>query len=176
MNVENQYFRYCPNCKSQEFKFIDGKKFLCKDCHFTYYHNVAGAVAVILHQGQNILFTVRNEAPSKGKLDLAGGFIDPQETAENAAKRELKEEIGIAIDTSKLCYVGTEPNRYLYNGIEYNTIDLFYTYELTEEIKEINHSEISHLVWIHIKDIDEYQLAFDSMKKFFQNNKKKLLW
>jgi len=45
--------------------------------------------------GQAILIT-RLNAPGIGKLALPGGFIDPGETAEQAARREAVEETGIS--------------------------------------------------------------------------------
>jgi NADH pyrophosphatase NudC (nudix superfamily) len=122
-------FNYCPNCKSSRLDFSGGNKITCADCEFEYYHNTAGAVAVIIQKKGKILLTVRNKEPQKGFLDLAGGFIDPEETAEHACARELKEELNISINESKLQYINSNPNTYLYKGILYSTIDLFFLYK-----------------------------------------------
>lgn len=42
-----------------------------------------------------ILLVKRGESPYKGSYSLAGGFLRPNETVEQAAARELKEEAGI---------------------------------------------------------------------------------
>lgn len=48
----------------------------------------------------NVLLVKRGGEPFKGKLALPGGFLEPQETLEECAKRELLEETGI--DSIKL--------------------------------------------------------------------------
>ena len=82
-------FEYCPSCKSSDIEFDDIKQFKCNACSFTYFHNVATAAAVILEYEQKILFIKRAKEPQKGKLDLPGGFIDPNETAEDGRRTRL---------------------------------------------------------------------------------------
>ena len=110
-------FTYCPHCGSKDIEFPNLVRFLCHQCGFTYYHNIAAAVAVIFRKKDQILFTVRNIDPDKGKLDLPGGFIDPDENAESAVCREVNEELGIHIEPQQLRYITTHPNNYLYKNI-----------------------------------------------------------
>lgn len=84
---EMSFFKYCPNCSSQNLTYVNNFKLHCSDCDFVLYHNIAAAVAIIFTYEDKILFTERNVDPDKGKLDLPGGFIDPNETAEEAACR-----------------------------------------------------------------------------------------
>ena len=112
-------FTYCPHCGSKDIEFPNLVRFLCHHCGFVYYHNIAAAVAVIFRREREILFAVRNIDPDKGKLDLPGGFIDPDENAEAAACREVNEELGLEITPSQLKYVTTQPNHYLYKNIPY---------------------------------------------------------
>ena len=51
-----------------------------------------------------ILLIQRAKDPFKGQWALPGGFLDIDETLENAARRELKEETGVKIDQWR--YVG----------------------------------------------------------------------
>ncbi len=169
-------FQYCPHCKSDSLQFSDNKVWKCQDCHFVLYHNVAGATAVLLYKEKSILFTVRNENPQKGMLDLPGGFIDPNESVEEGIQRELEEELSIQIAPRKLEYVGSQPNVYLYKDIPYNTIDLYFTYPLTAEELSYNQDEIQELIWIPVSDIPLEKLAFESHRQFFTAEVKKLLW
>ena len=111
-------FKYCPNCKSLNIEFPNNIRFLCHDCNFTYYHNIAAAVAIVFTFEDKVLFTVRNVDPDKGKWDLPGGFIDPGENAEEAACREIKEELGIDVELEDLKYITTSPNNYLYKSVD----------------------------------------------------------
>jgi len=146
--------------------FPDNRRFLCDDCGFTYYHNIAAAVAIVFTFEDKVLFTVRNVDPDKGKWDLPGGFIDPNETAEEAACREIKEELGIEILTSELKYITTSPNNYLYKNVPYRTMDIFYECPLKSDVISINaEDEIQELIWVKRSEIDLNQIGFVSIRK-----------
>jgi mutator protein MutT len=166
MNQEGTaFFKFCPNCGSQDIEYNNNFKFNCNTCDFVLYHNIAAAVAIIFTYEDKILFTVRNVDPDKGKLDLPGGFIDPGETAEEAACREIKEEIGLTIPITKLLYVTTSPNNYLYKKVAYRTMDIFYECSLDSESIEVTaKDEIKELVWINRKEIDLNQIGFISIR------------
>jgi NAD+ diphosphatase len=161
--------KYCPNCGKESLNWDGEKKWSCPNCDFRLYNNVAGAVAVVIRYNNEIYLTRRNRDPKKGKLDLAGGFVDPRESAEETCKRELFEELQLDIDISNLKYLTSLPNIYQYKEIDYNTIDLFYEYNVTEKFEvNLEVSEISEAVWIPLKELDLEDLAFDSQKKFFK--------
>jgi len=159
--------KLCPSCGNKSLNF-DGKVMNCKKCDFIFYNNTAAAVAVIIRKDNEILFTRRNQNPGFGKLDLAGGFVDFGETAENACKRELQEELGITINENKLKYICSIPNIYPYKGIIYHTMDLFFEYKVTEKLEIVlEKHEISDAIWIKSSNLDLDELAFDSQKYFF---------
>lgn len=161
--------KYCPNCGKESLHWDGEKKWSCPNCNFTLYNNVAGAVAVIIRFENEIFLTRRNRDPKKGKLDLAGGFVDPRESAEEACKRELFEELQLDVDISKLKYLTSLPNIYQYKEIDYHTIDLFYEYKVSEKFEvNLELSEIYEAVWIDLKELKLEDLAFDSQKRFFE--------
>ncbi|MDN5578330.1 MAG: NUDIX domain-containing protein, partial [Chryseobacterium sp.] len=104
--------KFCPKCGQQSLKWDGERKWNCSECDFILFHNVAGAVAVLVKNGDEILFTRRNQEPKKGKLDLAGGFVDPKESAEETCVRELFEEMKLNVDISQLKYLASLPNIY----------------------------------------------------------------
>ena len=160
------FFKFCPSCASTHFSFPDNRRFLCEDCGFTYYHNIAAAVALVFTFENKVLFTVRNVDPDKGKWDLPGGFIDPNETAEEAACREIREELGLNLQASDLKYITTSPNNYLYKNVPYRTMDIFYECELTSDgIKVEAVDEIQELIWVKRSEIDLNQIGFVSIRK-----------
>jgi ADP-ribose pyrophosphatase YjhB (NUDIX family) len=133
------------------------------------YNNVAGAVAVVIRCGDEIYLTRRNRDPKKGKLDLAGGFVDPKESAEETCKRELFEELQLDIDISNLKYLTSLPNIYQYKEIDYNTIDLFYEYNVSEKFEvNLELSEISEAVWIPYRNLTLMRLLLILRRRFFE--------
>ena len=166
------YLKFCPKCGNESLNWDGEKKWNCKVCDFILFHNVAGAVAVVIKCGDEILLTRRNQEPKKGKLDLAGGFVDPKESAEETCARELFEEMKMRIDISKLKYLASLPNIYEYKNIIYNTLDLFYEYESDEKFEvNLEISEISETVWLKIQDINPDDIAFDSQRIFLEKYK-----
>ncbi|WP_288376548.1 NUDIX domain-containing protein [Chryseobacterium culicis] len=166
--------KYCPSCGKESLQWDGEKKWSCRECGFTLYNNVAGAVAVVIRCGDEIYLTRRNRDPQKGKLDLAGGFVDPKESAEETCKRELFEELQLDINISNLKYLSSLPNIYQYKEIDYNTIDLFYEYRVSEKFEvNLEISEISEAVWIPLQEVNLDDIAFDSQKRFFENYLKK---
>ncbi|MBE9576800.1 NUDIX hydrolase [Flavobacterium proteolyticum] len=160
------FFKFCPSCASTHFTFPDNRRFLCEDCEFTYYHNIAAAVALVFTFEDKVLFTVRNVDPDKGKWDLPGGFIDPNETAEEAACREIREELGLNLQVSDLKYVTTSPNNYLYKNVPYKTMDIFYECQLTSDIIKVEaEDEIQELIWVKRSEIDLDKIGFVSIRK-----------
>ena len=160
--------KFCPQCGQESLKF-DGRKMTCDQCGFVFYNNTAAAVAVIIKCRDEIMLTKRNQEPGIGKMDLAGGFIDFEETAENACARELKEEMDIDIDQSKLRYVCGLPNTYPYKDVLYHTMDLFFEYEVAEKFDvTLEESEISAIRWISKENFNLDDIAFDSQKRFFE--------
>ena len=161
--------QYCPQCGTTNLQWENNRKWLCSHCDFVLFHNVAGAVAVIITYEDEILFTRRNQEPKKGLLDLPGGFTDPKESAEETCTREINEELSISIVSEKLIYKGSLPNIYLYKNVLYNTLDLFFEYPIEDKFEvTLEESEINEVVWIKKLDINLDDIAFDSQKKFLR--------
>lgn len=155
-------FNYCPSCGSKDIFFDGIKKLNCKECSFTFFNNVAAAVAGILEYDQKILFTIRAKDPGKGKLDLSGGFVDPNESAENALKREIKEELNIDIKNPE--YLDSFPNIYEYKNVVYHVCDLFFYSKIDALPTDFDKREIEELVLINRSEVPIDKLAFESSK------------
>ncbi|MDR3141346.1 MAG: NUDIX domain-containing protein [Tannerellaceae bacterium] len=118
-------FRYCPSCGSESFEARNEKAKQCTACGFTYYFNPSAAVACFLKDKKGRLLVVRRaKHPAKDTLDLPGGFVDMYEPAEEAVRREIQEETGLAITNCR--YLFSIPNIYPYSGFEVHTLDLFF--------------------------------------------------
>ena len=159
-------FNRCPNCGTPDISFDGMKKLHCRACSFTFFHNTAAAVAVVLEYGKQIVLIRRNKAPGKGKLDLPGGFVDPDESAEEAARREVKEEL--SMDLGALKYMGSYPNTYKYKDVTYKTCDLFFSSRIDVLPTVFDTREIRELILMHPSEISEDQIAFESTKTLLQ--------
>jgi NADH pyrophosphatase NudC (nudix superfamily) len=160
------FFKFCPNCGSQEVTCVNNFKLHCKSCDFVLYHNIAAAVAIVFTYQDNILFTIRNVDPDKGKWDLLGGFIDPNENAEQASCREIHEEIGLVVQPSDLKYITTAPNDYLCKNVPYRTMDIFFECKLDSDLLSITaEDEIKELIWVKRSEIDLTKIGFTSIRK-----------
>lgn len=164
MNVLKKHPLYCVICGKQGLKPRCEKSFVCKQCGFTYFHNVAAGVAAFIQYEGKILAVKRGLEPCKGMLDLPGGFVDPQESNEEALRRELIEELQLKVKA--LHYLFSFPNTYLYKEVNYNTVDSFFAVNL-DSLPELTleQSELTEYVWIAPEDINPSQVAFESVKR-----------
>lgn len=160
---------FCPKCRAEALQWDGENKLSCAECSFTLYHNCAAAVAVIIRYKDKILLTKRSQDPGKGLLDLAGGFVDPAERAEETCYRELVEEMGWKIDITKLTILGTQPNVYRFNNIDYNTLDIFFEYQVEDVFQvSLQESEILEILWVPLKELNLYEIAFVSQRRFLK--------
>ena len=168
-------FKLCPMCGSKKIENHGNRKWICPDCGFDLYNNVASAVGVVIYDKyDNVLFEVRAKEPRKGFLALPGGFVDFDESAEEAVARECREEIGVSVEGAE--FLCTAPNVYEYKGIEYKTCDIFFTAALPSQYDSINNfikclkAEESEVVAFEAhkvaseSDIEKLPLAFESAR------------
>ena len=74
-------FKFCPVCGSRRWVEHNFKSKACEDCGFVYYANPSSATAAFILNGHDELLVVRRaKEPSKGTLDLPGGFVDIGDT------------------------------------------------------------------------------------------------
>ena len=62
-------FNMCPMCGSKNIENPGLRKWICRDCGFDLYNNVAAAVGIIIYdKDKNVLFEVRAKEPKKDLL------------------------------------------------------------------------------------------------------------
>lgn len=153
-------FRFCPRCAGESLRAESAKSWRCSDCGFRYFHNVAVAVAVLIRVGDELLLTRRAEEPAAGLLDFPGGFVDGEETLEQAAVRELAEELGLSVDPAALRYGFSGHNRYPYAGITYLTADVFFLLELPQRPTLRCADDVAEAQWHSLSQLPWEELAF----------------
>ncbi|MGQ4890995.1 MAG: NUDIX domain-containing protein [Candidatus Njordarchaeia archaeon] len=116
--------------------------------------------AIIIHEDRVALIKRRNP-PYKDHFALPGGFIEYGETAENACKREAKEETGLDVEIIDLVGVYSDPKR----DPRGHTITIAYLCKpRSVDIKA--GSDAKSAMWIPISDViqGKIKLAFDHDK------------
>lgn len=137
---------------------------ICNDCGFVYYMNASAAVATFIMNDKNeLLVCKRAKEPAKGKLDLPGGFVDGNETADEAIKREIAEELNAKVIESK--YIFSLPNDYEYSGLTVPTLDMFFVCKLDnyENLQAADDVESIQFIAFDELNIDDFGL--NSIKK-----------
>jgi ADP-ribose pyrophosphatase YjhB (NUDIX family) len=164
-------FRYCPKCGSPQITNFHEKGMRCAACEYIYYHNSAAAVAGIIETEGGIVLTKRGIEPKAGFLDLPGGFVDYQESFEQALVREIKEEIGAEIFESR--YLGSFPNKYVYRNVTYFTTDVVFVCWASQLPEQAINHEITEIVVVRPEELNLEQVAFDSLKTALQRYREK---
>ena len=154
-------FKYCPLCKGELIKKTK-TLFVCKKCGFHFYDNPKPTTAIFILKDEKVLLVKRAKKPKKGFWDAPGGFIEKGEAAENSAKREAKEELGIEVEN--LEYLGSFPGKYLYQGIYYSTLCLTFKTTLKDYNFKLQKEEISQARFFPIKEIPFEKIAFVDVK------------
>jgi len=107
----------CTKCGKLTTKKNDSL-FVCEAGHENWINPAVGAIVYVIKDNK-VLFGVRSVEPNSGKLSLPGGFVDVNETAEQAAIREAKEELGIdvVLQTCLGTYATTYDSRPILNVV-----------------------------------------------------------
>lgn len=142
---------YCSHCGSNklDFEIPEGDSFpryVCANCETIHYQNpnmVTGAIPI--WEGK-VLLAKRNINPRKGFWNLPCGFLELNETVQEGAIREVKEETGVEIE---LDYLHT-----VYNLPHANQVYVIFLanmlhnrYKQTSESSEVQLFELDSIPW-----------------------------
>lgn len=157
-------FEFCPKCGSKHFDINNEKSKKCDNCGFVYYMNPSSATAAfIINERNELLVERRGKEPAKGTLDLPGGFVDMDETAEEGMAREIKEETGLEIASAE--YLFTIPNIYRYSGIDIHTLDMFFRCTVAEGAQPKADDDAAECMWIPLSEIHTEQFGLRSIRQ-----------
>lgn len=98
--------KFCARCgHALEIRELDEHRMrpVCPACGFIVYLNPPIAVGVIAERSDGkIPLVLRGENPGRGLWGLPAGFMEVDETAEETAKRECREETGLEVKLTGL--------------------------------------------------------------------------
>ena len=157
-------FAFCPVCGSNHFVVNNFKSKHCQQCGFTYYANPSSATAAfILDEQQRLLVARRAKEPAKGTLDLVGGFVDMDETAEEGLRREIAEETGLCVD--RCAYLFSIPNRYLYSDMIIHTLDMFFRVDVPSTAMLRADDDVAELQWMPLDSVKPEEFGLHSISQ-----------
>ncbi len=101
-------FKYCPDCGEKlVLKPIgdEGDVPFCERCSRPWFDMFSSAVIVLIINEYGEVVLLKQNYMSDKYMVLVSGFIKPGESAEDTARREVLEEVGLELDDNRL--VGT---------------------------------------------------------------------
>lgn len=102
----NSTYHFCPQCgyswNAPESTSRINNHILCKNCQFIWYQDPKVAVCVIIEIKGKVVMIKRSLPTEKGEWAIPGGFVDAGESVEMAAIREVKEEVLLDIEITRL--------------------------------------------------------------------------
>ncbi|MEM7424894.1 MAG: NAD(+) diphosphatase [Pseudomonadota bacterium] len=98
--------RFCANCGSETTMVSGGDRRLCKACEREHFPRTDPVIIIVVHDGDRCLLG-RSANFVEGMYSALAGFMEPGETIEGAARREVLEESGIEL--GKVSYELSQP-------------------------------------------------------------------
>lgn len=98
--------QYCGRCASPT-RLLDAERALrCDSCEMLYFPKLAPCIITLVTRGDQVLLARGPQFPP-GLFSTLAGFIEAGESAEQALRREVEEEVGVKV--GKLEYFSSQP-------------------------------------------------------------------
>jgi NAD+ diphosphatase len=102
----HQRHRFCANCGHQTEMRDGGYRRHCAHCTADHFPRTDPVVIIVVRNANSFLLG-RQASWAKGRYSALAGFMEPGETIEEAARREVLEEAGIRVGA--ITYVASQP-------------------------------------------------------------------
>tara|TARA_Y100000310_G_scaffold11802_1_gene12307 strand:- start:2097 stop:2531 length:435 start_codon:yes stop_codon:yes gene_type:complete len=122
------------------------------------YKNPTPTANIIIFDKDRICLIKRNNEPHKDRIALPGGFVEYDETVEDAAIREAKEETGLDVELIGILGVYSEPGR---NPSKHTISTVFIAKPTSLDLKANDEGEP---FWESLDTVEKMDLAFDHNK------------
>jgi NAD+ diphosphatase len=155
-------YKFCTNCKTE---LVDKDHFKeCPKCKKQYFFNAKPTVALVLTNNKNeVLLTKRAHDPYKNWWDVTGGFVEPNETLEEAVQRELKEETGLSV--SDLKYICSLPENYDFRGEIIPVVAAVFTGKAVDNETVVVADDVADYKFVPVDQVDVDTIAFDNQRE-----------
>lgn len=118
-----------------------------------------------------ILYTTVKRArdPEKDKWDLPGGFVDTNESLEEALIREADEELKLELTKDQIRYFNSYPDRYLFQRVNYHVLSGVFIVRIPDGVSLKPNDDISEAHYFPLDQLPFKEIAFESMKQAVQD-------
>lgn len=165
MLTQKEITKYCTKCGGVVKDRIHFKE--CASCKRKYFFNARPTVSIWLTNEKNeVLLTKRAKDPYKDWWDMPGGFVEEDETLEQAASRELFEETGLKINNFD--YQGSLWENYAFEGEIVPVVATFFACQVDSDSEITVGDDVSGYEFVPIQQINPYEIAFENQRKFIQ--------
>lgn len=155
------YCRRCGTSLTNENEHV----FICQNGHRLFANSSPTVGVFVLTESNTVLLSRRGIEPRKGMLDSFGGFIDPGESYEQAAIRELSEETGLTTDQlTPLEFLCSAPGNYPYQKDVLPVLSVFFVTHLNEGVNPIAKDDVAEIVELAPETIDMGELHDDDIR------------
>lgn len=98
--------RFCGRCGAPTEAIPGERARKCPDCGLITYPRLSPAVIIQITKGDKILLA-RNASFPGAFYSVIAGFVEPGESLETTVRREIREEVGLAV--TDITYFGSQP-------------------------------------------------------------------
>ncbi len=159
--MDTNFCRRCGAKLTSRHDYI----FECTNGH-TIYANCSPTVGIFfITDKRTILLSRRGIEPHKGMLDAFGGFLDGEETAEQAATRELQEELELdPKDYEPLKYLTSAIGHYPHEDETLSILSILFWTRLKPGIVLAPHDDVAEIVELPFDKIDFSKLHDEDIR------------
>ena len=151
-------FKFCPRCATALENPGNDSGARCPNCDKTWYHNAAPTAGCVIVRDGKALITKRGRAPEKGRYDIPGGFLDPDEDPVSGLKREVDEELGMTIEVSFDDFIQAVPHKYGEDG-DWTLAMGFIVRTSSGEPEPAD--DVEEVRWVTLDDLDGTDFAWE---------------
>src|SRR3989344_5158851 len=140
-----------------------------QECELCKFENPKGCATAIILKDNKLLVLKRSEEPFEGKWDLPGGYVNKEESPEDAIRREVYEELKVE---PRITFIKTIPGYGIWKDKRFPILSHFYLCDIGNQEIRLN-GENSDYKWIPLKELEPDNIAFDSnqeMGRWLVNN------
>jgi ADP-ribose pyrophosphatase YjhB (NUDIX family) len=136
----------------------------CPACGWTYYGNPVPAAGALIVRGSLVLLVRRGRPPYKGMWDVPGGFLEGDESAETALRRELHEELGVR--TVSIRFIGSASDSYGARG--FPVLSLIYRARIRGRPRPSD--DVSSAEWMERSRIPWRRIPFKNLRSLLRSH------